>query len=410
MAMTREENDLITQVENGAPLGGLLKQHYWLPAAPASILKSDDRPYRIRLLGENYVLWRNTDGKLGVMDELCPHRKASMILGRNENNGLRCIYHGWNFDVDGNLIDAPNVEGDREKFCKSVKTNKYLVEEKGGMAWVWLGKGDTPPPFPELPFVNLPANQRAVASVVVPTNYLQGVEASMDTTHVSWLHSSTTEISGNTQRKNLLTTRSAAKFEFEDKPYGYRYVALRNLPDGKAYARVNNFVAPWYGVICPPEADGPGTVFFSVPIDDTHHRAWFVHFNMSKPLGMTNISSTPDVWNFPPLPDGGADENFGQNRELMKRGHFSGFPQHLATEDFAMFMSQGPIHDRTDEQLCMSDAAIVRLRRILLTAVKEFQDGKTPVIAQASSKDYNSAVSVGGVVNDLDSWRDLLPA
>lgn len=409
MAMTKEENDLITKVEGDAPLGGLLKQHFWLPAAPASKLEADGTPLRIRLVGENYVLFRNTDGELGLLDELCPHRKVSLALGRNEKNGLRCIYHGWNFDVNGNLIDAPNVEGDKERFCKSVKTNKYKVVEKGGIAWVWLGKGDTPPPFPELPFTNLPEEQRAVASVVVPTNWLQGVEASMDTTHVSWLHSSTTEIGGNTQRKNLLTTR-AAKFEFEDRPYGFRYVALRTLPDEQIYARVNNFVAPWYGVICPPEEMGPSTVFFSVPIDDTHHRAWFVHFNTFKRLGMTNISSTPDVWNFPPLPPGDADNNWGQNRDLMKRGHFSGFPQHLATEDFAMFLSQGAIHDRTTEQLCMSDAAIVRLRRILLEAVRDFEDGKTPSICKTSVKDYQNAISVGGVVKTAEEWRTLVNA
>ncbi|MBN8648882.1 MAG: Rieske 2Fe-2S domain-containing protein, partial [Caulobacterales bacterium] len=203
MAMTKEENDLITKVEGDAPLGGLLKQHFWLPAAPAAKLEADGAPLRIRLVGENYVLFRNTDGELGVLDELCPHRKVSLTLGRNEKNGLRCIYHGWNFDKDGNLIDAPNVEGDKDRFCKSVKINKYKVVEKGGIAWLWLGKGDTPPPFPDLPFTNLPEEQRAVASVVVPTNWLQGVEASMDTTHVSWLHSSTTEIGGNTQIKNL---------------------------------------------------------------------------------------------------------------------------------------------------------------------------------------------------------------
>lgn len=407
MAMSKEDNDLMTRVEQGAPLGQMLKQYYWLPALPARVLEADGRPVRIRLLGENYVAFRATDGKVGVLDELCPHRKASLALGRNEDQGLRCIYHGWKFDTDGNAIDVPNVEGDQARFCKSIKTNRYRVEERGGIIWVWLGKGDTPPTFPDLPFTSLPEEQRSVTSQLVPTNWLQGVEASMDTTHVSFLHSSTTEMSGNTQRRNMIVTR-AARLEFEDRPYGFRYAALRALSNDKVYARVNNFVMPWYGIICAPEADAPSTVFFSVPVDDVTHRAWFVHFNPMRKLGITALSISPDVYNWPPLPPAGAEENWGQNRDLMARGHFSGFPQHLATEDFAMFLSQGPIHDRTEEQLCAADAALVRVRQQVLKSVREFMNGQPPYLATNPDLKYDQIVSVGGVLNQGESWRSLV--
>jgi phenylpropionate dioxygenase-like ring-hydroxylating dioxygenase large terminal subunit len=407
MALSAEDNDLLTLVENGAPMGEMIRQHYWIPAIPSDKLDAGGRPYRIRLLGTNYVVFRDGSGRVGLLDELCPHRRTSMALGRNEDDGLRCIYHGWKFDVTGKAIDVPNVEGDKERFCKSVKHNSYQARDKGGIIWVWLGKGDAAPAFPALPFTDLPPEQRSVTSVEVPTNWLQGVEASMDTTHVSFLHSSTTELSGNTQRKNMNRAR-AASFEFEDQPYGFRYVALRALPDGGRYARVNNFVMPWYGVICAPEPTGPSTVFFSTPVDDTTHRAWFVHFNPHQRLGMTGLSMTPDTFNWPPLPPGDADDNWGQNRDLMERGHYSGFPQHLATEDFAMFLAQGPIHDRTKEQLCSADAALVRVRQILLRSVREFQGGETPKLATGQEDDYAKAISVGGLLSGDSDWRELV--
>lgn len=406
MALSKEENDLITRVEGGAPLGEMLRQWYWMPAAPSSQLTADGKPLRIRLLGTDLVAFRSTDGRVGIFDERCPHRKASLALAHNRDNALTCVYHGWTFDVSDGLVNAPNHTGDQERFCKSVKFNRYKVEERGGIIWVWLGKGDEAPTFPDLPFTNLPENQRSVTSVQVPTNWLQGVEASMDSSHVSFLHDTTTKMSGSTQRLNM-SLNGAPRFEFEERPYGFRYVALRELQGDQTYARINNFVMPWYAVICAPEATGPSTVFFSVPVDDTTHRAWFVHFNPHRELGMTALSCTPDEWRWPPLPPGAAEDNWGQNRDLMRKGHASGFPQHLATEDFAMFISQGPIYDRTDEQLCSADAAIVRLRRQILQSVQDFREGKAPRFANGPDLDYSRAVSVGGIIPTGADWRSL---
>jgi hypothetical protein len=204
-----------------------------------------------------------------------------------------------------------------------------------------------------------------------------------------------------------MTKALAPKLEFEDRPYGYRYAALRTVSDDKVYARVNNFVMPWYGIICPPDASGPTTVFFSTPVDDVTHRGWFVQYNAHRPLGMTVMSASPDVWNFPPLPPGDPQDNWGQNRDLMKRGHQTGFPQHLGTEDFAMFISQGPIYDRTQEQLCSADGAVMRVRALLLRAAREFMEGKTPTQAHHPELDYRRIHSVGGVIPAGMDWRAL---
>ncbi|HEU0201319.1 MAG TPA: Rieske 2Fe-2S domain-containing protein [Burkholderiaceae bacterium] len=408
MAMTKEDNELLTRVENGAPMGEMIRQHYWIPAAPSRKLDADGAPLRVRLLGRNFVAFRATDGQVGFLDEQCPHRKASLALARNEENGLRCIYHGWKFNVRGEVVEAPNHTGDQVQFCQHVRLNRYKVEERGGIVWVWLGKGEKPPKFPNLPFIDLPENQRSVTSQEVPTNWVQGVEASMDSSHVGVLHESTTQITAGGGNERLLMTKALApKLEFEDRPYGYRYAAIRTVAEDKVYVRINNFVMPWYGIICPPDANGPSTVFFSTPVDDVTHRAWFVHFNPRRPLGMTVMSASPDVWNFPPLPPGGPESNWGQNRDLMKRGHATGFPQHLGTEDFAMFISQGPIFDRTDEQLCSADGAVLRVRQLLLKTAREFMAGKTPTLADNEQLDYSRAISVGGVLPAGRDWREL---
>lgn len=409
MPLSKEDNDLLTRVENGAPMGEMIRQHYWLPAVPSVKLEADGAPVRVRLLGTNLVAFRATNGEVGVLDEQCSHRKASLALARNEDNGLRCIYHGWKFNVKGEVVEAPNHTGNQEQFCNHVRVNRYTTVDRGGIVWVWLGKGETPPPFPDLPFMDLPQQQRSVTSVEIPTNWVQGVEASMDSSHVSFLHESTTQLTagpGN-ERQNMNKAR-APKLDFEDRPYGYRYAALRPLPDGNVYARVNNFVMPWYGIICPPDANGPTTVFFSTPVDDTHHRAWFVHYNPQRPLGMTIMSASPDVWNFPPLPPGEAKDNWGQNRDIMKRGHFSGFPQHLGTEDFAMFISQGPVYDRSDEQLCSADGAVIRVRQLLIKAAREFAEGKAPTLAHHPDLNYRQIRSVGGVLPADADWHQLV--
>lgn len=407
MPMSKEDNDLLCRVDGGAAMGEMIRRHYWIPAIPSSKLEAGGRPYRLKLLGTELVAFRSPDGQVGVLDERCPHRRASLALGRNEPGGVRCIYHGWKLNVHGEVIEAPNHTGNQQQFCSHVRVNRYQAREAGGIVWAWIGQGE-PPRFPELPFIDLPDAQRSVTSVEVPTNWVQGVEASMDSSHVGVLHESSTQVSAGAGNERLLMSRALApKLEFEERPYGYRYAALRDVGDGQIYARVNNFVMPWYGIICAPHAGGPSTVFFSVPVDDVTHRAWFVHFNTERPLGMTNMSASPDVWNYPPLPPGGADDNWGQNRDLMKRGHATGFPQHLGTEDFAMFLSQGAIYDRSQEQLCAADGAVLRVRAALLKSVREFQAGKTPTLADNPELDYRSIRSVGGVLKAGSNWRSL---
>ena len=135
MPLSREDNDLLTRVENGAPMGEMIRQHYWLPAIPSSKLEAGGRPFRVRLLGIDLVAFRSPDGSVGIVDERCAHRKASLALARNEEGGLRCIYHGWKFNPAGEVIEAPNHPGDQAQFCRHVKVNRYQAADRGGIVW-----------------------------------------------------------------------------------------------------------------------------------------------------------------------------------------------------------------------------------------------------------------------------------
>ena len=408
MALSKEDNDLITCVDNDGPLGRMRRQHCWIPVVPSAALEAGGAPVRVQLIGSDFVAFRTGNGTAGVVDEMCPHRGASLALAMNEEDGLRCIFHGWKFDARGTLVEAPNHGGDEARFCKSIRTSRYRVREAGGIVFAWFGTGDEEPAFPDFPMMRLPASQRFVTSQLVPTNWLQGVEATMDTTHAGALHqSSVALVSSGNERANLARS-SKPRFDFEERPYGFRYAAVRTMPDGKQYARVNNFVMPWFGMITAPERNGPSTLFFSVPVNDTTHRAWFAHFNLHGPLGVTQFTVSPDVLNFPPLPPGGPHDNWGQNRAVMKRGYFSGFPQHFATEDFAIFLSQGPRLDRSKEQLCSSDMALVRVRSQILKSVREFMAGQSPTLARNPDLRYEDIVSFGGLFDADKTWHSLL--
>lgn len=408
MAISREDNDLITCVENDAPLGRMLRQHYWIPVVPSTALEAGGAPLRVQLLGTPLVAFRTGNGTAGVVDEMCPHRGASMALAMNEADGLRCIFHGWKFDAGGVLVEAPNHGGDEAKFCQSVRTSRYRVREAGGIVFAWFGDGDEAPVFPDFPMMRVPESHRFVTSQLVPTNWLQGVEATMDTTHAGSLHQSSVALVSNGNERANLARSSKPRFDFEEQPYGFRYAAVRSMPDGTQYARVNNFIMPWFGMITAPERNGPSTLFFSVPVNDTTHRAWFAHFNLHGPLGVTQLTVSPDVMNFPPLPPGDPSNNWGQNRTVMKRGYFSGFPQHFATEDFAIFLSQGPRLDRTREQLCSSDMALVRVRHQILKSVREFMAGQAPTLAHHPQLRYDDIVSFGGLFDADKTWHSLL--
>ncbi len=402
MSLTREENDRLTRVGPGTAMGSMMRQGHWIPAALSEKLVADGTPLRVRLLGENYVAFRSTDGRIGFFDEACPHRGASLALARNEDNSLRCIYHGWKFHVSGVTVEVPTQASHAAEFCKGVPLVHYPAREAGGIVWVWLGSGKDAPRFPDFEFTRIPASNRVVYKQTGNFNWLQAVETTMDSAHAGVLHQS--HVASMTL--SLAAESQAPAYEIEPAPGGFRYAGIRPLPDGSRYVRVNTFVLPWYGVIAPRQSPYQGgAVFFAIPIDDENSTYWTVRYRMDGPIEKDAITLFSDPADWPPAVPGDASNNWGQDRELMRNGHFTGFPQHITTEDLVIATSQGPIVDRTREYLNSGDGALVRLRRVLLQAIDDV-DSETR--APNSLVDYSTLRGFAGVIPAGGDWRTLI--
>ena len=278
--LTHEENERLTRVEGDAPMGSLMR-NYWIPAVLSAQLVADGAPVRVRLLGNDHVAFRATDGRVGFFAEGCPHRGCSLVLARNQDCGLRCIFHGWKIDVDGFVAEVPTHTPNPEAFAAKVPVTHFPAHEGGGIVWVWLGS--TPAPiFPELPFTLLGEHQVWMTVTKAYCNWLQGIEAALDSAHVGTLHESYVakwagEGSGRTLSKALETL--APRYDVERTRYGLDAAALRPLPDGTTYLRTTTWVAPFVCLV-PGSSGGPHSIFIASPIDDAHHNLFHGAFSL----------------------------------------------------------------------------------------------------------------------------------
>lgn len=404
--LSREDNELLTRVCGDAPLGRMLRTHSWIPAAISPQLVADGAPLRVRLLGDDFVAFRGTDGRVGFLDEACPHRGVSLALARNEDNALRCIFHGWKYSVDGRCLEVPTQPVNHESFCKHVRVNHYPVREAAGVVWVYLGTGE-PPRFHDFEFLGLPTPTHVYASVQRGEyNWLQAVETTMDSAHLGILHASSIGMLGDI---GITKDYTAPTYETEHKPYGFRYASIRSLKDGNAYVRVNTFVAPWFSLIAPiNNKDSGGTVQFTIPCDDEHSLFFFLEYRRTG----VSLADSPvmkgctDLADWPPNLTGGPETSWGQDRDAMKNGHFTGFPGNILTEDLAVVTSMKPIVDRTKEQLNAADAAIMNVRRSVLENIRTFQNGEVPAFARRAEVDEPSIVPQCDIIPDGARWRE----
>ena len=384
--MTHEENELLCRVEGDAPMGRLMRRH-WVPVCLLEeVGEPDGTPVHARVFGEDLVVFRDTDGAVGVLDEYCPHRRASLVLGRNENGGLRCLYHGWKMDVKGNVLEMVS-EPAASGLVDKVKHTAYPVQEWGGYVWSYLGPADSCPPFVPPPWAP-DANARvSIAKVVLPCNWAQILEGAIDSAHSSSLHSSDmvpARVDGaKATASNWLrpSTDKAPRMQVEQGGYGFRYAAIRRPITNAAqtdYVRTTVFVAPWTVLIPPNNLYNVANV--NVPIDDTHTAFYFMAWG--------HPEQTPDTatWRrflgqelgkdlddqYRPLRN--RDNRFWQDREAMKAGNFTGITG-FPNQDVAMWVTMGPIADRTRERLGASDQAIVEFRRQMVAAARAVQAG-----------------------------------
>jgi phthalate 4,5-dioxygenase oxygenase subunit len=360
--MTPKDNEHLTRVTGEAPMARLLRDNYWIPFARSEALKPGAAPMQLRLLGHDLVAFRAEDGSLGLMDEYCPHRRASLALARIEDCSLRCIYHGWRMDATGAVAEVPS-EGERSaQFAARVKVERRLVREGGGLVWAFLGQGEAPE-LPPLPFMSVPAESRWWSRMVVRCNWLQGFEGALDSVHLNWLHQGWKDPDSAEQ---FLT--GSPGYEIDETAYGLRTAAIRPSEPGKVHFRVAEFIAPFYAFSASrqPVIMTDCSCFISVPVDDETHMLFFGFWDEAGPLSdISKFFSGLD-------PDNLVTEDFtranqwGQDREAMAKGHFSGFTRSVLHEDVGVQMSMGPIVDRSLENLCGTDLAIVRMRSFLL--------------------------------------------
>jgi nitrite reductase/ring-hydroxylating ferredoxin subunit len=412
--VTPAENEKLTRVEGEAPMGRLMRHHYWLPFALSSHLVAGEAPMPVRLLGDNYIAFRAADGRIGFFDEHCPHRRASLALGRIEGNGVRCIYHGWKIDVSGCVAEAPTQVNRPTQFAASVRVVHFPVHEAGGLAWVWLG-GTEAPAFPDLPFDGYDQDHSWMTVSRVPCNWLQGVEGTIDSAHVGFLHQTWhRQTAKNPDWANLgLALDHHPSYETETTAYGMRAAALRPTGDGRTYVRLTEHFIPLVTMVPVGSSNrGDGAVFVISPVDDTHHLVFF-GTHSDRPLeppeeliGFVAPGLTPDPYDFAGL-QGDRSNRWGQDRQLMNAGHFTGFGRNLLEEDAAIQSSMGPIVDRSKENLSSGDVAVAHARRVLLEALGAVEAGELPPGSALASPTVKIPTALEGVLQAGERWEDL---
>jgi phenylpropionate dioxygenase-like ring-hydroxylating dioxygenase large terminal subunit len=400
MPLSPLENERLTRVERGALMGRYLRANAWFPAAVSSSLIADDAPMSLRLLGEDFVVFRATDGRVAVFAERCPHRGASLLLARTEDNALRCIFHGWKFRVDGTTVEAPTQSRDAAEFCRRVPLEHFPTREAVGVVWVWLGAGQ-PGPLPRFDFLDLSGVHVCPVHSVLDFNWLQALEGLVDSAHVSILHQDwLTKIAVNPQLKHAAHD-AAPIYEFEDRGGGFRYAAIRRVPDGRRYVRITEFVGPWYSFT----PGDQGSCFACVPIDDSHTAFWSIRYDRETPIQESpwKPPAGQDPMHWPPPLPGGRAERWGQDRGRMRAGSFSGFGQHFFHEDVSVAASQGAVAGREREFLNAGDEGVFRLRRFLLRELGEFESGRT-ALPPADPGPIRISAGQGVLEADAD-WR-----
>jgi phthalate 4,5-dioxygenase oxygenase subunit len=407
--LSREDNETLVRIGSGTAMGELIRR-YWMPALLSSELpEPDGAPVRVRLAGEDLVAFRDTEGRVGLLEEHCPHRQASLALGVNDKGGLRCIYHGWKFAVDGRCLEIPTEPpGSRKTAPPGARA--YATREAGGMVWAYLGPRELEPPFPNFEWLDLPAAHAVPFKMRAECNYAQLMEGTIDSAHVSVLHR---EQPWDAPAKYDHERDLAPSIEFELTPYGLRYAGVRDHRDGGHHIRVTQVVMPFLTLIPPPGA-GPAknrrmaNVF--VPRDDesTWHVQWF--FDETQPIDVPFRIEEGGYWMDAQFRKKlNADNWYGQDREWMKTGMLSGI-KGIVTQDHAVNETQGKILDRTKEHLGASDAAVVAWRRQIIRAARALADaGETP---QALRGDYpwGDIKAVTTVCPASQTWRDAVPA
>ncbi|MBW9105016.1 Rieske 2Fe-2S domain-containing protein [Paraburkholderia phenoliruptrix] len=413
--LTVEQNELLCRVEGNAPMGRLMRRHWTPVCLVEEVSEPDGAPVRARVYGEDLVVFRDTEGRVGVMDEYCPHRRVSLVYGRNEDCGLRCLYHGWKMDVAGNVIEMVS-EPAASTMAQKVKHKAYQTKEWGGMIWAYMGPQDVIPEFVPPPWAPTAETRVTIAKALLPCNWAQVLEGAIDSAHSSSLHSSDfvpARVGGaEATAKNWLrpSTDKAPRLQVERTSYGFRYAAIRRPifnANTHEYVRSTVFVAPATVLIPPNNLYNVANV--NVPMDDENTAFYFIAWGDPKTTPET------ETWRkflcqqvgvdlderYRPLRN--HENRFWQDREAMKAGNYTGI-KGFPNQDIAMWLTMGPIANRSHERLGASDLAIVEFRKRMLEALREFESGAA-AIGTAELATPRMVCSFQAVIPKEVDWR-----
>ena len=390
--LNREDNELLTRVGPGTAMGELFRR-FWLPALmPSELPTPDCTPVRLRLLGEDLVAFRDSRGRIGILGEHCPHRRSSLFYGRNEDCGLRCVYHGWKFDVDGNCVDLPS-EPPESNFRHKVRQLSYPAREWGGLIWIFMGAKASMPELPELEWTMLPPAHRWQAKWLYEANFAQGLEGELDSCHTGFLHDTSTPASdlteGMAQASTYWAADKAPRLTVEPTAYGYYYGSRRSYSDNQYYWRVTQWLLPSFAII--PMPKWPISCRAYVPIDDENTLVFNTSYNPDHPLTPDDLAPLAGGLGPAPklipgtfLPELNARNQYGIDRAVQRTRNFTGIFG-INNQDRAIVESMGPICDRWNEHLGSSDIAVIAMRRSLLNAAKALQRGEAPIAATSGA-------------------------
>jgi phenylpropionate dioxygenase-like ring-hydroxylating dioxygenase large terminal subunit len=402
---------------------GALLRLYWIPVVLSRELEAGGRVKRVQLLGERLVAFRGRNGTAGLLGEFCPHRLASLYFGRVEEAGMRCVYHGWTFGLDGQCLEMPS-EPAESSFAAKVRHVGYPCVERGGMVWAYMGPG-SPPDVPELEWTRLPDDHVFVSKRVQDCNWFQALEGGIDSSHISFLHApldhNDAEVARELDRASfgvgaaVMTADKAPRFDVVDTDYGVLIGARRARPDGQHLWRITQYLLPFYTM---PPRDLDERITQShiwVPMDDTHVVNWMVTCHPERPLTHEELAvhvegrgaHVVDYGPVVPEPYGDIrtaatrENDYGMDWEVHRTRMMCGIPG-FGVQDQAIQESQGPIVDRTRERLGTSDTAIIQVRKRLLAAARALRDHGTPAPGGPASSFCVRSASI--VLPDGADW------
>ncbi|MBV9327100.1 MAG: Rieske 2Fe-2S domain-containing protein [Chloroflexi bacterium] len=418
--LSREENEELCRVGPGTLMGDLLRQ-YWIPFLPSRELPEPDfRPIKVRLLGEDLIAFRDTEGRVGLLDENCPHRGANLFWARNEECGLRCVYHGWKFDVNGTCVDMPN-EPEESDFKYKVKAVAYPVRELNGALWTYMGPQATPPPFPPFEVNTLPAEHVAPPHIMLEEcNWVQGLEGDIDSSHIDWVHARLNQQkSAQPYVMGTFNKDKRPKLEVLTTDYGGVYSASRQWDEsGTRWHRITQYLLPFHTMIA---AGAPDAVHLRswVPIDDEHHMLFSQQARLDRPITPEERAQANNP--FKPLggyvPQDPANpltrylsvprlaNSYNIDLDLQKKELVFGVPFVGNLQDRAMTEAMGPIYKRWKEHLGSTDAMVIFVRRRLLGAAHNLREsGAVP--GNVHDPSINRVRPASILLPPSESWSD----